>query len=194
MSPRQCERRACGHRHTTSKSFTKPHPFGNSMGAQDILWEPPKSHTNALVWSMLSLDMKRGFGLMIGTFGCTFLKEVVGVRFSPLASSIPLTKDFYWKVSPKLREKLEVEISSNQKFSRLCSRGREARSWDNIEAFRYIRSQLAAHIFLAHDHMEALTMTWVRKNGEWWKHGMTRGSTNLNPKVINLTWDETLAN
>ncbi len=47
---------------------------------------------------------------------------------------------------------MEVEISSNVKFFKLYPRGREARSWGNIGAFRSTISQSTAEIFLTPDH------------------------------------------
>jgi hypothetical protein len=47
---------------------------------------------------------------------------------------------------------MEVDISSNVKFSKLWPRGREAMSWGIIGAFRFVKSQLTAEIFLASDH------------------------------------------
>jgi hypothetical protein len=49
-------------------------------------------------------------------------------------------KGLVWKISSKLCEKMEVEISSNVRFFTLYTRGREARSWGNIGAFRSVRS------------------------------------------------------
>ena len=39
------------------------------------------------------------------------------------------------------------------KFFRLCLRESEAGSWGNIGAFRCVRMQSMAKIFLAHNHM-----------------------------------------
>ena len=43
-------------------------------------------------------------------------------------------------------------IPSNVKFLNLYPKRREAKSWDNIGAFRYVRSQLTVEIFLTPDH------------------------------------------
>jgi hypothetical protein len=47
---------------------------------------------------------------------------------------------------------MEVEISSNVQFFKLYMRGREARSWGKIGAFRFFGLQSTAEIFLAPDH------------------------------------------
>jgi hypothetical protein len=52
---------------------------------------------------------------------------------------------------------MEVEVSSNVKFFKLYLRGREARRWGNIRAFRSIKSQLTVEIFLALTPWEAFT-------------------------------------
>ena len=44
---------------------------------------------------------------------------------------------------------MEVEISPNVKFFKLNPVGREAKSWGNIRAFKCLRSQSTAEIFLA---------------------------------------------
>ena len=70
-------------------------------------------------------------------------------------------KYLVWKFSFDIRDWMEVEISSNMKFFKLYPRGREAR---NIVAFRYVRSQSSAEIFLAHDHtggVHIASMMWV---------------------------------
>ena len=41
--------------------------------------------------------------------------------------------------------------------------GKEARSWDNMGAFRYVRSQLTAESFLAHDHTGGVHSTSVTR-------------------------------
>ena len=47
---------------------------------------------------------------------------------------------------------MEVEISSNVKFFKFSTRGKEAKSWGNIGAFRSLKSQSMTKIFLARDH------------------------------------------
>jgi hypothetical protein len=53
---------------------------------------------------------------------------------------------------------MKMDISSNMKFFKLYLRGRETRTWGSIRAFRYVRWQWIAEIFLAPDHMEVFTM------------------------------------
>ena len=48
---------------------------------------------------------------------------------------------------------MEVEISSNVKFFEHYPRGREARSWGNIGAFRSLELQSTAKIFLMRELM-----------------------------------------
>jgi hypothetical protein len=85
-----------------------------------------------------------------------YLSEGRGSGLNPLLASSPLQvllmKDLVWKILSKLCEKMKVEISSNVKFFRLYPRRRKAKSWGNIGAFRYVRSQSMAEKFLAHDH------------------------------------------
>jgi hypothetical protein len=47
---------------------------------------------------------------------------------------------------------MEVEMSSNVKSFDLFVKRREARSWDNKGAFRCVKLQSTAEIFLATDH------------------------------------------
>ena len=57
------------------------------------LWEPSKSHTNALIQLVKihfisKLVIKRGLELMACALSSTFGEEEVGVQFSLLASSL----------------------------------------------------------------------------------------------------------
>jgi hypothetical protein len=47
-------------------------------------------------------------------------------------------KDLVWKISFKLFEKVEVEISSNMTFLKLYPRRRESIIWGNTGDFKYI--------------------------------------------------------
>ena len=49
-------------------------------------------------------------------------------------------------------EWMEMEISSNVKFSKLYPRGREAKNWGNIGDFRYVILQSTDEIFRAPAH------------------------------------------
>jgi hypothetical protein len=58
---------------------------------------------------------------------------------------------------------MEVEISSNVRLFKLCPRERGAKTSGNIGAFRFVRLQLTAEIFLAPDHIGGVliaSMTW----------------------------------
>ena len=78
-----------------------------------------------------------------------------------LLLQFPLIKDLVWRCPSKICEWMEVENSSDVKFSKLSPRGIEARSWGNIGAFKYVRSQSAAEIFLAPDHTGGIHNTSV---------------------------------
>jgi hypothetical protein len=47
---------------------------------------------------------------------------------------------------------MDVEISSNVKFSKLYPKGREAKMWGNIRDFKYVILQSTAKIFQAPAH------------------------------------------
>ena len=68
------------------------------------------------------------------------------------------------KISFKIHEWMEVEVSSNLKFFKLyLRRRREAKSWGNIGAFRSVGSQLTSKIFQALDHTGGVhnaSVTW----------------------------------
>ena len=62
-----------------------------------------------------------------------------------------------------LVKRCEVKISSNVKFFKLNLRGKKARSWGNIWAFKSVKSQSTAKIFLAPDHtgsVDIASMLW----------------------------------
>ena len=84
-------------------------------------------------------------------------KEAVGVWVPPMATlSLPwvmLMKDWVQKNSSWNHKWMEVEISSITKFFKLYMRGREAKSWGSIGAYRSLRSQSTTKIFLAHELM-----------------------------------------
>jgi hypothetical protein len=70
---------------------------------------------------------QKGLGIYGRTLGSTFQKEMIGVRTLMLPSSPPqalLMKDLVCKFSSKLYEWMEVEISSDMKFSSF-TRGEE---------------------------------------------------------------------
>ena len=69
---------------------------------------------------------------------------------SPL--QVLLIKDLVQKNSFKIRKWMEVDITSNMKFLKLYSRGREAKNWGNIGTSRYVRSQSTVKISLTPDH------------------------------------------
>ena len=135
--------------------------------------EPSKSHTNPLIQPVKihlisRLVIKRVLELMASTLGSTCQKVKIRDRTPLLASSpsqVLLMKDLVWKTSSKLCEKMEVEMSSNVKFFQLYPRGKEAKSWNNIGAFIYVRSQSTAEIFLAHNHMGGIHITSVTPGG-----------------------------
>ena len=60
---------------------------------------------------------------------------------------------------------MEVEISSNMKFNKLYLRGREAKSRDNIGAFKFVISQSTNEIFLAPNHIGGVQSASVTGNG-----------------------------
>ena len=67
---------------------------GTPLGTLRTLWEPSKTHTNALIqllefYFFSQLVIKRGLELMASTLGSTFKNQEVRVRFPPLASSPP---------------------------------------------------------------------------------------------------------
>ena len=135
-------------------------------------WNP---HTNALIQPVKfhfisGLVIKRGLELMASTLGSTFWKEGIGI-WSPILAVSPLQvflmKDLVWKVSSKIREWMEVEISPIVKIFKLYPSKRKTRSWGSIGALQSVRSQSTAEIFLTPDHMGGIHITLVM-----WRSGM----------------------
>lgn len=103
---------------------------------------------------VLMLVMTKGLQLMASTLGSAFQKEDVGLRISPLASSLPqvlLMEDLVLKNSSKIHEYEGREFIQHELFQ-AYPRGRDARCWSNLEAFRSIKSQSTTKIFVAPNH------------------------------------------
>ena len=121
-----------------------------------------KSHTNALIQPVQfhfisSLVINRGLELMASTLGSTFWKEEVGVWF-PLMTSPPPQVICYERLS--LKNCMQYLWGDGggyfiqREVFKLYLRGIEAKNWCIIGAFRYVKSQSTAEIFLAHDYMD----------------------------------------
>ena len=61
---------------------------------------------------------------------------------------------------------MKVEISSNVKIFKLYPKGREAISWGNIGAFRSLRLQSTAEIFLARELMGGIHNALVTRGSK----------------------------
>ena len=112
------------------------------------------------------LVIKRGLELMASIIDSTSQKEEAWVWIPMLASSLQQVlwmRDLVWHFLSKICEWMEVGISSNVKFFKLYPRGGEAKCRGKIGAFRYVRSQSAAEIYLAPDSTGGVHNAWVMR-------------------------------
>jgi ribose 1,5-bisphosphokinase PhnN len=80
---------------------------------------------------------------------------------------------------------MAVEISFNMMFLRLYWRGRESRSHGNLRAFRSIKSQLTAKIFLTPDHTGGVPSATVTRVSE--ATTLYQSALRINDVSIDLT-------
>ena len=168
MSLRCCEWRVCGRGQTTSKpSIHKVLTYSLRHCSSSLR----KNFWLMIFWQMKTQCLQHEGGwLFIPSYEsiCVgfwrFPKGSLSFQWSSLEDRGGGGDEGFPSSQFKIREWMEVEISSDVKFFKLYPRKREAGSWGSLRTFKFIKSQLTTEIFLAPDLMGGIhstLVTWV---------------------------------